>query len=313
MPLRARVLVTGGAGFLGAVLVPLLLQENYLVTVVDNFLYGQTPLLDWCGHPGLTVVRDDIRVKSVIERNLRGQDAIFPLACLTGAPACAQDMTAARTTNLDAIRLLCRLKDPAQLILYPNTNSGYGVGRPGETCSEDAPLQPVSLYGRLKVAAEEAVLQAQGTVSLRLATLYGASPRMRLDLLVNDFTYRAATDGWLVLYEGHFRRSILHVLDAAKVFLWALERLAKGSFAHRVYNVAEANLTKLELCQAIDRHVPFRWFEADASRDPDQRDYEVDTGRILAEGWKPEQTLDEGIDELLQAYQIVRRRGFGNA
>lgn len=309
-----RVLVTGGAGFLGSVLVPLLLQATHQVTILDTFLYGQTPLLDWCGHPGLEIIRDDVRHKGTVERLLRGADAVVPLACLTGAPACDRDRAAAHGVNLEAIRLMMRLLAPDQLVIYPNTNSGYG--KASAACTEADRLDPLSLYGRLKISAEAAVLEGIRTCSFRFATLFGASPRMRCDLLVNDFTYRAATDGWLVLYEGHFRRSLLHVQDAARAILWALEGLAAGTLQERVYNAGmpDGNLTKRELCQVIRRQVlNFRWFEGGVGHDPDQRDYGVDYARILAEGWKPERTLEEGIAELLKAYRIVRREGFGNA
>ena len=308
----SRVLVCGGAGYLGSVLVPLLLDAGHHVTVMDTFLYGQTPFLDRCGDSALTILREDARHKKALEHALKGQDAVIPLAAIVGAPACVRDMTAARTTNLEAIRNLMAARTPAQIVVFAMTTSGYGIGPPGSLCTEDAPLAPVSLYGRLKVAAEVAVLEGVGTVSLRFATLFGASPRMRRDLLVNDFTWRAATDGWLVLYEGHFRRNILHVQDAARAILWALDGLAAGTLAHRVYNVGmpDANLTKRELCHAIRQQVPaFRWFESPGGRDPDQRDYHVDHGRILAEGWKPERTLEEGIGELLKCYTILAGRG----
>jgi nucleoside-diphosphate-sugar epimerase len=278
---------------------------------MDTFLYGQTPFLDRCGDGRLEIRRDDVRVGTAVSQALRGQDAIVALAAIVGAPACQRDITAARTINLEAIRLLLSQRSPDQPLIFPMSNSGYGICPPGQMCGEDSPLKPVSLYGRLKVAAEEAVLNAPNTVSLRFATLFGASPRMRRDLLVNDFTWRAATDGWLVLYEGHFRRNFLHVWDAAGAILWALAGLTGGMLGHRVYNAGlpDANLTKRELCEAIRRHLPrFHWVESRAEQDPDRRDYVVDHSRILAEGWKPERTLEEGIQELLKCYQILAGR-----
>ena len=305
-----KILVPGGAGFLGSVLVPMLLDAGHRCTVLDNFLYGQTPFLDLCGHPDLEIIRGDVRHTAILRRALTDQDAVIPLAAIVGAPACARDQMAAQSVNLEAIRLLMRCRSVEQYVVFPNSNSGYGNCPAGKSCDEDAPLRPLSLYGRLKVAAEAVVLAAEHTVSLRFATLFGPSPRMRTDLLVNDFTWRAATDGWLVLYEGHYRRSILHVRDAARAFLWALEGLAGATLRHRVYNVAgDSGITKRELCHAIHRQVPhFRWFDSDAGHDPDQRDYAVDTTRALGEGWKPELTLVEGIGELLRAYTILGGR-----
>ena len=311
-----RVLIPGGAGYIGSILVPMLLDAGHRCTVLDNFLYGQTPFLDLCGHPDLEIIRDDVRHTVALRRALADQDAVIPLAAIVGAPACARDQMAAQSVNLEAIRLLMRCRSTEQLVVFPMTNSGYGNCPPGKRCDEDAPLRPLSLYGRLKVAAEAVVLAAEHTVSLRFATLFGPSPRMRTDLLVNDFTWRAATDGWLVLYEGHYRRSILHVWDAARAFLWALEGVAGGTLRHRVYNVAgDPGLTKRELCHAIHRQVShFRWFDSDAGRDPDQRDYDVDCGRVLADGWKAERTLEEGIGELLMAYRILGHRSeYANA
>lgn len=304
-----RVLVTGGGGFLGSVLVPRLLDAGHRVTVLDTFLYGQTPFLDLCGHPDLEIIRDDVRHTVAMKRALWEQDAVVPLAALVGAPACDRDKVGARTVNLDAIRDLMRFRDPGQIVVYPNSNSGYGICPDGQSAHEDSPLNPLSLYAKLKVAAEGEVLRGERTVSLRFATLYGASPRMRRDLLVNDFTWRAVTDGWLLLYEPLARRPILHVWDAARAILWALEGLEKGTLAHRVYNVAAETVTKREICHAIRRQVSgFHWVEGQGC-DPDRRDYAVDTQRILAEGWKPERTLEEGIVELLKCYTISGGRG----
>lgn len=311
-----RVLVTGGAGYLGSILVPRLLDAGHHVTVMDTFLYGQTPFLDRLGDGRLEIRRDDVRIGTAITQALRGQDAIVPLAAIVGAPACQRDITAARTVNLEAVRLLLRQRSSEQILVFPMTTSGYGIGAAEGLCTEASPLLPVSLYGRLKVSAESAVLDRPGTVSLRFATLFGPSPRMRLDLLVNDFTWRAVMDGALVLYEGHFRRNFLHVWDAAGAMLWALERQAEGRLGHRVYNAGlpESNLTKRELCEVIRHHVPgFRWFEHPAGRDPDRRDCAVDHSRLVGEGWKAERTLDEGILELIRAYRIVARREHANA
>ena len=300
-----KVLVTGGAGFSGSILVPLILDAGHRVTVLDNFLYGQSPFLDRCGDENLEIIRDDVRHIVTLKRALWEQEAIIPLAALVGAPACDRDKVGARTINLDAIRDLMRFRDPSQYVVYPNSNSGYGICPDGQSAREDSPLSPLSLYAKLKVAAEDEVLRGDHTVSLRFATLYGASPRMRRDLLVNDFTWRAVTDGWLLLYEPLARRPILHVRDAARAILWALEKLTEKRLTHRVYNVAAETVTKRELCHAIHWQRPaFHWVEGQG-HDPDRRDYAVDCARIFAEGWKPERTLEEGIGELLKCYQIL--------
>ena len=308
-----RALVTGGAGYLGSVLVPRLLEEGYGVTVIDSFMYGQASLLDCCHQPGLTIVRGDARDRDLLAEHLRTADVILPLACLTGAPLCDRDPVGARSVALDAVRLILELRSRPQRVVFPTTNSGYGIGEKGTVCTETSPLRPVSLYGRLKVEAEAAVLAAPETISLRLATVFGISPRMRLDLLVNDFTYRAVTDGFIVLFEAHFKRNYLHVRDVARAFLHALGNF--DAMKGQAYNVglSDANLSKAELCERIRRQVPrFYWTEAPVGRDPDQRDYVVSNAKIEAAGFKPGVSLDAGIAELIKGYQVIRRAGYAN-
>lgn len=308
-----KVLVTGGAGYLGSILAPELLRAGHDVTVLDNFLYRQAPLLDVCAEPRLRIVRGDARERELVARLLKAADVILPLACITGAPACARDAVAARTVNLDAVAMLLELRSPRQRIVFPTTNSGYGVGEKDRFCTEDTPLRPVSLYGRLKVEAEQRLLQAGGAVTFRFATLFGASPRMRLDLLVNDFVHRAVTDRFIVLFEAHFKRNFLHVRDAAAAFLFALDRF--DELAGRAYNVglSDANLSKLELCQEIQKQVPEFWFaESPVGHDPDQRDYIVSNQRIEAAGFRPARSLQQGIAELVKACQVVGGGGHGN-
>lgn len=308
-----RILVTGGAGYIGAILVPQLLEDGYDVTVLDNFMYGQASLLDCCHSPRLVVVRGDARDRSLIAEHLRAADAVFPLACLTGAPACDRDPLTARGVNLEAIKMILELRSREQRIIIPTTNSGYGVGEPGLLCTEETPLRPVSLYGRLKVEAERLVLDATNTISLRLATAFGISPRMRLDLLVNDFTYRAVTDGFVILFEGRFKRNYIHVRDVSRVFVHCLTNFER--MRGRAYNVGlpGANLSKLELCEEIRRQVPhFYYVEAEVGKDPDQRNYIVSNARIEESGFKPSVSLAAGIAELIKGYQIVRRFGYSN-
>jgi nucleoside-diphosphate-sugar epimerase len=240
-------------------------------------------------------------------------DAIIPLAAIVGAPACASDEVAARTTNYDAIALLRRLRSPSQLVLIPITNSGYGIGEPGIPCTEDSPLRPVSLYGRTKVDAEATLLDGGEAISFRLATVFGAAPRMRMDLLVNDFVHRAVTDRAVVLFEAHFKRNFLHVRDVARVFSHGLAHyeVMKG----QPYNVglSDANLSKRELCERIRTHVPqFVFVEATVGEDPDKRDNIVSNQRIEQTGWAPRYSLDDGIRELIKACQIARERSYKN-
>ena len=219
--MATRILVTGGAGYLGSILVPALLREKYEVTVLETFLFGQATLLDHCIDPNLNVVRGDCRDKATLEKLLRSADFIIPLAAIVGAPACALDQTAAVSTNLEAIKLLLSLRSKQQRIVLPNTNSGYGVGEAGIACTEKSPLRPISLYGKTKVQAEAVTLDAGNTVTFRLATVFGLSPRMRIDLLVNDFVHRAINDRSVTIFEGHAKRNFIHVRDVARAFVHA--------------------------------------------------------------------------------------------
>ena len=308
-----RILVTGGAGYLGSVLVPTLLAEGHEVTVLDNFLYAQNSLLDCCHHPSLSVIRGDARDRALLAQHLPGVDVILPLACLTGAPLCDRDPLEAKSVNLDAIRLLLELRRPEQRVVFPTTNSGYGIGQNGIHCTEETPLRPISTYGRLKVEAEQAVLEAGNSVTLRLATAFGISPRMRLDLLVNDFVYRAVTDGFLIVFQGHFKRNYIHVRDIARAFAHTLAHF--DAMNGQPYNVglSDANLSKLELCEEIKQQVPnFYVVEAEIGEDPDKRNYIVSNAKIERTGFKPIMSLQAGIAELIKGYQVVRRHGYAN-
>lgn len=308
-----RVLVTGGAGYLGSTLCKVLLDQGYSVTVLDNFYYGQNSLLDCCSYETFDVVRGDCRDESLLKKLLKNQDTIIPLAAMVGAPLCDRDRTAAVTVNLEAIRLLCRLSSPSQRILLPTTNSGYGIGKKGMACTEDSPLNPISLYGETKMKAEQVVLDRGNAITFRSATVFGVSPRMRLDLLVNDFVYRAVNDRAVVLFEGHFKRNYIHVKDVAKVFVHGIENFE--TMKNRPYNVGleEANLSKVELCRLIQKQIPsFVYLEAPIGEDPDKRDYIVSNQRILATGFRPDWALEEGIRELIKCYQIIRKNNYAN-
>ena len=308
-----KILVTGGAGYIGSILVPDLLKKNHEVIVVDNFIYNQTSLLDCCHNENLTIIRGDVRNRNIISKHLTNVDAIFPLACMTGAPLCEKDPIAAKTVNFDAVKMILELRSKDQLIIFPTTNSGYGIGEKGIYCTEKTPLNPISLYGRLKVETEKMLLDAGNCITLRLATVFGISPRMRLDLLVNDFTYRAVTDHCLVLFESHFKRNYLHVRDVAKAFIHCLDNFDK--LKDEPYNVglSNANLSKWELCEEIKKQIPnFYFTEAKIGEDPDKRDYIVSNKKIESTGFKPDYSLQQGIAELIKGYQVIKINQFSN-
>lgn len=308
-----NVLMTGGAGYIGSILVPTLLAKGYRVTVIDDFRYNQQSLLDVCHNPNLTVVRGDARDKRLLDIHVRDKDFIIPLACLVGAPLCDTYPEEARSINLGAIEMLLTLRSNVQRIIYPNTNSGYGVGQAGMYCTEDTPLKPISLYGKVKVAAEQALLDSGNSIALRLATVFGISPRMRLDLLVNDFVYRAITDRFVVLFEADFKRNYIHVRDVARAFLHCMDNFDR--MKNQVYNVglSDANLSKRGLCAAIKWQIPmFYYVEAATGEDPDRRDYIVSNKKIEKTGFLPQVSLQDGIAELIKGYQIIRRNQFAN-
>lgn len=307
------ILVTGGAGYIGSILVPTLLRAGFAVRVLDNFLFGQASLLDYCIDPNFTIVRGDCRDKSVLTKALRDTDVIIPLAAIVGAPACAADATATVSTNLEGVKTLLALRSPQQRILLPNTNSGYGIGETGTFCTEKSPLRPISLYGRTKVQAEQAVLEAGNAITFRLATVFGLSPRMRLDLLVNDFVHRAVMDRAVVVFEGHAKRNYIHIRDVARAFVHGLRNFEE--MKNEPYNVglSNANLSKLELCQEIKKHVPaFVFLEAPIGEDPDKRDYIVSNEKIERTGFSPKHSLAEGIQELIKGYSILRNGKYSN-
>lgn len=308
-----KILITGGAGYIGSVLTPTLLAQGYEVTVLDNFMFRQNSLADCCQYQHFEVVRGDCREESVLKPLLAKADTIIPLAALVGAPISDQNKIAAETTNFEAVATLCRLASKNQRVIIPITNSGYGIGEKGKTCTEESPLRPISLYGTTKVEAEKVVLQRENSISFRLATVFGMSPRMRLDLLVNDFVYRAVNDRALVIFEGHFKRNYIHIRDVVRVFIHGIENFEK--MKGKPYNVGldDANLSKLGLCAVIKKHLPgFVYVEAPIGEDPDKRDYIVSNARIAATGFKTEWNLDRGIEELIKGFTIVRSNQHSN-
>lgn len=309
-----KILVTGGAGYLGSVLVEHLLNADYDVTVLDNFMHRYSSLLHLARFPSFRVVVGDVRNQSLLRDLIKSVDAIIPLAALVGAPACEADPIGAQQINHDAIKLIVQEKSSQQIVLYPNTNSGYGITSGDQECTEESPLEPISIYGRTKVEAEKLVLASGNAASFRFATLFGMSPRMRRDLLVNDFVYRALYDRFLVIFEHHFKRNYLHVRDAADVFLFALRNIDK--MKGEAYNVglSSANLSKKELAELIKQYLPSAYIHfAEVGSDPDKRNYVVSNKKVESRGFKPARTLEIGIPELIRGYRMMPMSPFQNA
>lgn len=310
-----EVLVTGGAGYIGSVFVPELLRAGHSVTVIDNFMYNQTSLFDVMYNKNLTLARGDVRDEELIKKHIAGVDTIFPLAGLVGAPVCDKYPEMAKETNLDAIKMIISLRDKtSQKIIFPNTNSGYGYMEKGTSyCDETSPLHPVSLYGELKIEAEKALLGDGEAITLRLATVFGTSPRMRIDLLMNNFVYTAVKEGSVEIFEPHFKRNYVHVRDVAKALIHSMDNFEE--MKNEPYNVglSDANLSKLELCEEIKKQIPEFSYTISEGKDPDKRDYIVSNEKIEKTGFKPDFSIQDGIAELIKGYQIIdTKEGFSN-
>lgn len=313
MAAGTRVLVTGGAGYLGSILCERLLSAGCRVTALDSLLYGQHSLFHLCAHPGFEFVFGDARKEETLSPLVREADVIIPLAAVVGAPACDRDPWLATSVNLDAVRLINRLRGKGQLVIYPTTNSGYGTRSGDVYCTEDTPLEPISLYGRTKVAAEEELLSSENAVTLRLATVFGVSPRMRLDLLVNHFVYASVTDGYIVIFEKDFKRNYIHIRDVADCFLHCIANAPR--MIGRPFNVGldEANLSKAELAMKIREFVPsFHIRFSELGSDPDKRNYIVSNQRLREAGFEAKRTLDHGIPELIKGYRMFGRAPYKN-
>jgi len=309
-----KVLVTGGAGYIGSVLVPALLDRGFQVTVVDNLMYQQDSLAAICHRPEFSLVCGDVRSIDTMRPLITQAEIIIPLAALVGAPLCDREPIASTATNLQAIVDMVKELGRDQRVLMPITNSGYGIGEAGKFCTEETPIRPVSRYGRDKVEAERQLLERHpSAISFRLATVFGMSPRMRLDLLVNDFTFRACRDRSIVLFESHFKRNFLHVRDVARAFLHGIDHFE--TMTGQIYNVglSDANLSKLELCQRIQAQVPgFVILESSVGHDPDKRDYIVSNEKIERTGFRPTFSLDAGITELIKGFALLRHTKYSN-
>ena len=310
---QTKVLITGGAGYIGSILVQELLQKGYHVTVMDNLLFNQSSLLDCCVNQHFDFVGGDICDSELVNRLLPKFDVIIPLAAIVGAPACKRNPALTQLVNFDAHMNIVNNVSTKQKVLFPTTNSGYGIGEKDSYCTEKTSLRPISEYGRMKVEIEKAFLDKGNAVTFRLATVFGMSPRMRMDLLVNDFVYQAVKDGALVLFEEHFRRNFIHIRDVAKAFLFGIENYE--AMKGEPYNVglSSANLTKRQLAEKIKEYVPELYIHsAEIGEDPDKRDYIVSNEKIELLGWNPDYTLDDGILELIKGYKIIRPNRFAN-
>jgi nucleoside-diphosphate-sugar epimerase len=301
-----KILVTGGAGYIGSVMVPALLEKGYEVTVLDNFFFKQASLLSVCHYPELTIVSGDVRNETLLAGLISKHDVIIPLAAVVGAPACKKDEQYARELNFVQIRNIAGMVSKDQQLLFPVTNSGYGIGQEGVYCDENTPLNPISHYGKTKVEAEKVLLDMGNAVTFRLATVFGSSPRMRMDLLVNDFVYRAFSDRFIVLFEAHFKRNYIHIRDVVNAFFYGLDHYEKMKGEPFNVGLSSANISKLELCYKIREYVPdFHILESQVGEDVDKRNYIVSNAKIESLGWYPEHTLDMGIVELLKTYSFL--------
>jgi len=308
-----NVLVTGGAGYLGSVLCEHLLDAGYHVTAIDSLMYGQNSLFHLCANPAFDFIEGDVRNEDLMQGLIKDADVIIPLAAIVGAPACKRDPWLTTSVNLEAVQLINRLRSPQQLVIYPNTNSGYGASTGDTYCTEDTPLEPISLYGQTKVQAELELLESPNAITLRLATVFGTSPRMRLDLLVNHFVYTAITDGYLVILEKDFKRNYVHIRDVADCMIYCIKN--SPQMVGRPYNVGldEANLSKEELALKVKEYVPnFYIHFAAIGSDPDKRNYIVSNERLRKAGFEAKRSLDDGIKELLKGYRMIGRSPFKN-
>ena len=307
-----KILITGGAGYIGSVLIPKLLNDGFHVTCVDNLMYEPTSLMMATKHKKFSLIVGDARDKELMKPLIEKSDIIIPLACLTGAPLCNKDKSSALSVNKDAVVMCSDLSSKNQLLIYPCTNSGYGIGEEGIFCTEESSLNPISLYGKLKVEAEKILLEKGNAITFRLATVFGISPRPRLDLLVNDFTYRAFFDKTVVLFEADFKRNYLHIEDAADGFRFAINN---PKLAGNCFNLgySEANLSKRELCEEIKKIIPeFVYVISEIGTDIDKRNYIVSNEKIEKAGFKASRDLSTGIKELVRALPLLKRTQFAN-
>lgn len=301
-----KVIITGGSGYLGSVFTDVFLKQNFEVTVIDNLYYTQTSLINFTHNNKFNFIYGDVRDLSLLEKYIRDADVVIPLAAIVGFPACKKNPELAKQLNYEHIKNICKIlgKNSKTKIIYPNTNSGYGIGKDG-ICTEESPLNPISLYGKTKVDAEKEILKIGG-ISLRLATVFGASPRMRMDLLVNEFVFKALTDGYITIFEKDFVRNYIHIRDVASAFLFMIKNYEENR--GEVFNVglSNANLTKQELVEKIKEYIPNLTITySEINNDPDKRNYTVSNSKIESLGFKPKYSIEYGIKELIKTYKIL--------
>jgi len=301
---QTKVLITGGGGYIGSVLVNELLKKKFNVTILDKFIFNQKKIIKNLYHKKIEIIEGDVRDSRLIKNTVKNFDIIIPLAAIVGAPLCKKNPNLTKSVNVKSVKILVNSLSKNQMILVPTTNSGYGIGKKNVYCTEKSPLKPVSLYGQTKVLAEKIILEHQNSCSLRLATVFGTSPRMRVDLLVNDFVYKAFKNKKITLFEGHFRRNYIHINDVSRVFLFAIKNFEK--FKNNIFNVglSSANLTKKELCDKIKKHIPDLFIEIDEfAKDPDKRDYIVSNKKLEKTGFQTKCSIDYGVKQLINYYK----------
>ncbi len=308
-----KVLITGGAGYIGSILTEHLLRDGYHVTVLDSLQFGQQTHFHFCANPNYEFVFGDCRSEATLKKLVPKADIIIPLAAVVGAPACDRDPWLAKALNYQAIVDINKIRSKNQLLIYPMTNSGYGSKSGAVFCTEETPLEPISLYGSTKVEAEKVVLDSPNSVSLRLATVFGMSPRLRLDLLVNNFTYMAFTEGYLVIFEKDFKRNFVHVRDVADCMIHCINNTQE--MTGKCFNLGndDANMSKEELAYIIKEELPnFYIHFAELGNDPDKRNYIVSNQRLREHGFEAKRGIKDGVKELIKGYQMVRRSQLKN-
>ena len=308
-----KVLVTGGAGYIGSKLVTKLLNLNFKVTVIDSLIFSSKSLNHLFGHKNFNFVKGDVRNKKIMKNLIIKNEFIIPLAALVGAPLCDKNKKEAISVNLESIKYLMKTINKKNKIIYLTTNSGYGVGEKNKYCNEQSPLNPISLYGKTKVDAEKIIMRSKNAIGFRLATVFGYSYRMRTDLLVNNFVYKAIKDKKLAVYEPHFRRNYIHVDDVVEGILYSIKNFNR--LKSNVYNLglSSANLTKYMLVQKIKKKLKYLKIKIIKNKkDPDQRDYFVSNKKIEKKGFKAKIKIEEGINELIKVFSNSKERFINN-
>jgi len=308
-----KILITGGAGYIGSVLVEDLLKRKFSITVLDKFLYDETSLNHLYHYKNLNLIKGDVCDFSLIKSIIKNFDLIIPLAAYVGAPLCDLDKINSKKVNFDAMKMLFKSISKNQVIIMPTTNSAYGTGDKNNECTEKSALKPISTYAKEKVKVEKILMEHPNYISFRLATVFGMSPRMRMDLLVNDFVYKAIKEETLVIFEGNFKRNYIHVKDVSRAFMFAIDNYK--NMKNQIYNVglSSANISKLELAQTIKKYIKeLVIISEEFKKDKDQRNYIVSNAKIESKGYKPSYSLDDGIKELIKGFSHLKKYPYGN-